>query len=77
MTALGFGSRLQVPVRCRSNTLGSLEIYSLRERPWSRFEIRRARIIANALGGTLAHINADAALIPGPNVSGARSATAH
>ena len=77
MTALGFGSRLQVPVRCRGKTLGSLEIYSLQERPWSRFEIRRARIIANALGGTLAHINADAALIPGPNVSGARSVTVH
>jgi diguanylate cyclase (GGDEF)-like protein/PAS domain S-box-containing protein len=74
MTALGFGSRLQVPVRCRGTNLGSLEIYSIQERPWTRFEIRRARIIANAIGGTLAHVIADA---PGPDVPGARSVTVH
>ena len=57
----GYRSRLLVPVHSRGAVLGTLEAYSIAERPWSRFEIRRARIIANALGGALAHVHADAA----------------
>ena len=60
LAAHGYRSRLLVPVHSRGTVLGTLEAYSIEERPWSRFEIRRARIIANALGGALAHVHAEA-----------------
>jgi diguanylate cyclase (GGDEF)-like protein/PAS domain S-box-containing protein len=55
--ALGYRSRLEVPIRCRTATVGTLEAFSLEARPWTRFEIGRARIIASAMGGALAHID--------------------
>ena len=60
LAAHGYRSRLRVPVHAAATVLGTLEAYSLEERPWTRFEIRRARIIANALGGALAHVHAEA-----------------
>ena len=74
LAAHGYRSRLLVPVQSRGAVLGTLEAYSVEERPWSRFEIRRARIIANALGGALVHVHADparpAAGLGGPALAG-------
>jgi diguanylate cyclase (GGDEF)-like protein/PAS domain S-box-containing protein len=54
LRARGHGSRLTLPVVCGGELVGMLEAYSREERPWSRFEIRRARIIAHQLGAVLA-----------------------
>ncbi len=50
---LGFQSLLMVPVVCRGERLGLFEAYSTRERPWTRGEINRARIISYQLGSVL------------------------
>ncbi|HKN93304.1 MAG TPA: EAL domain-containing protein [Thermoleophilaceae bacterium] len=50
---MGFGSLLMVPVVCRDERLGLLEAYSTVERPWTRSEINRARIISYQLGAVL------------------------
>jgi GAF domain-containing protein len=50
---LGFQSLLMVPVVCRDERLGLLEAYSRVERPWTRGEINRARIISYQLGAVL------------------------
>ncbi|HEY7629559.1 MAG TPA: EAL domain-containing protein [Thermoleophilaceae bacterium] len=47
---LGFESLLMVPVVSRDKPLGLLEAYSRLERPWTRSEINRARIISYQLG---------------------------
>jgi diguanylate cyclase (GGDEF)-like protein/PAS domain S-box-containing protein len=57
----GHGSRLRLPVLCGGDLVGMLEAYSREERPWSRFEIRRARIIAHQLGAVLARTSYAAA----------------
>lgn len=50
---LGFESLLMVPVVSRDQRLGLLEAYSRVERPWTRSEINRARIISYQLGALL------------------------
>jgi diguanylate cyclase (GGDEF)-like protein len=50
---LGYESLLMVPVVCRDERLGLLEAYGLNERPWTRSEINRARIISYQLGAVL------------------------
>ncbi|HEX6457423.1 MAG TPA: EAL domain-containing protein [Thermoleophilaceae bacterium] len=50
---LGYESLLMVPVVCRDERLGLLEAYSAVERPWTRSEINRARIISYQLGAVL------------------------
>jgi diguanylate cyclase (GGDEF)-like protein/PAS domain S-box-containing protein len=65
VTSTGSGSQLQVPVRCRASIVGTLEIRRAQGGPWSRFEIRRARIIANNLGGALASIHSNGFDEPG------------
>jgi diguanylate cyclase (GGDEF)-like protein len=50
---MGFQSLLMVPVVCRGERLGLFEAYSTRERPWTRSEINRARIISYQLGPVL------------------------
>jgi GAF domain-containing protein len=50
---LGFESLLMVPVVCRDERLGLLEAYGRVERPWTRSEINRARIISYQLGAVL------------------------
>jgi GAF domain-containing protein len=42
-----------VPVVCRDERLGLLEAYGRVERPWTRSEINRARIISYQLGAVL------------------------
>jgi hypothetical protein len=58
LLADGYGSLLRVPVTCEGVIQGALEVYRAGEQPWSRFEIRRARMIAYQLGATLARLNA-------------------
>ena len=58
LLADGYGSLLRVPVSCEGVVQGALDVYRAREQPFSRFEIRRARMIAHQLGATLARLNA-------------------
>jgi GAF domain-containing protein len=50
---LGYQSLLMVPVVCRGERIGLFEAYSTRERPWTRSEINRGRIISYQLGSVL------------------------
>jgi diguanylate cyclase (GGDEF)-like protein len=60
---LGERSLLMVPVVAGGRSLGMLEIYRLAERPWSRAEINRARVVANqfalVIGGFVNFARAD------------------
>jgi diguanylate cyclase (GGDEF)-like protein len=60
---LGERSLLMVPVVAGGDSLGMLEIYRLAERPWSRAEINRARVVANqcasVIGGFVNFVRAD------------------
>ena len=49
MLSLGYRSLLMVPVVHRGESLGIVEAMCNEERPWTRTEINRARIIANQL----------------------------
>ena len=53
---LGYRSVLMLPVSCAGRAIGLFEAYSASGRPFSRFEIGRARIIALHLGATLERI---------------------
>ncbi len=66
---LEFGCRslLMVPVILRGETVGLLEAFSGAERPWTRSEINRARIIANQFAASFSGVpspasNGDGAL---------------
>jgi diguanylate cyclase (GGDEF)-like protein len=54
---LGQRSLLMIPVVCRGETLGLIESYRADERPWSRVEINRARVIANQFASVIATLN--------------------
>jgi GAF domain-containing protein len=56
LAATGHRSLLRVPVTCEGEIIGTLEVYRASEVPWSRFEIRCARMIAYQLGAALARI---------------------
>jgi len=51
--SLGYRSLLMVPVVHRGESLGIVEAMSYEERPWTRTEINRARIIANQLASVI------------------------
>jgi diguanylate cyclase (GGDEF)-like protein len=53
LLALGYRSVLIVPVVSRGESLGIVEAYSHAERPWTRTEINRARIISNQFGSVI------------------------
>jgi diguanylate cyclase (GGDEF)-like protein len=53
MLSLGHRSLLIVPVVSRGESLGIVEAYSNVERPWTRTEINRARIISNQFGSVI------------------------
>lgn len=53
---LGYRSMLMLPVSCAGTAIGLFEAYSAGGRPFSRFEIGRARIIALQVGATLERI---------------------
>lgn len=71
MLACGFRSRLSVPVTDGGVRVGTLQAFATSGRPWTRFEIRRARLIALALGATLTRAGAIDAK---PTVGGSRTA---
>jgi GAF domain-containing protein len=56
LVTLGYRSLLRMPVCCEDRVVGSLEAYCREERPWSRFEIRRARMIAHQLGAAVERV---------------------
>jgi diguanylate cyclase (GGDEF)-like protein/PAS domain S-box-containing protein len=56
LEALGYRSLLRMPVCCEDRVVGALEAYSREERPWSRFEIRRARMISHQLGAAVERV---------------------
>jgi GAF domain-containing protein len=60
LAATGYGSRLSVPVRSGGVPLATLDAYASPPRPWSRFEIRRARILSHTLGAALSRIDSGA-----------------
>jgi GAF domain-containing protein len=66
LRALGHRSRLTLPVMCGETVVGMLEAYSRQERPWSRFEIGRARIIAHQVGAVLERTCPSASPVAGP-----------
>ncbi len=47
---LGQRSLLMVPVVAAGRSLGMLEVFRVDERPWSRADVNRARVIANQFG---------------------------
>ncbi len=53
LVALNQASLLMIPVVCRGETLGLIEAYRPEERPWSRVEINRARVIANQFASVI------------------------
>jgi hypothetical protein len=53
LLALGMRSLLMVPVVSQGETLGIVEAYSETERPWTRTQINRARIISNQFGSMM------------------------
>jgi diguanylate cyclase (GGDEF)-like protein/PAS domain S-box-containing protein len=55
IVAGGHRSRLAVPIVRGGATVGVFEAHARHERPWSRFEIGRARIIAHQLGAAIEH----------------------
>jgi GAF domain-containing protein len=56
---LGQASLLMIPVVCRGETLGLIEAYRAQERPWSRVEINRARVIANQFASVIPMLTAE------------------
>jgi GAF domain-containing protein len=54
--AQGYRSSLSLPLVHRGATLASLRAYRRTERPWSRFEVRRARLISHQLAAVLERI---------------------
>jgi hypothetical protein len=60
LRALGYGSRLQVPIVRDGVPVAQLSAYTRVLRPWTRFEIGRARIVSHHLGAVLEHLAAPA-----------------
>jgi diguanylate cyclase (GGDEF)-like protein/PAS domain S-box-containing protein len=58
MLAQGFQSRLSLPVSDGGVRVGTLQAFATSERPWTRFQVSRARVIALSLGATLTRIAA-------------------
>ncbi len=54
---LGYRSMLMLPLSCAGRAFGLFEAYSAGGRPFSRYEIGRARIIALQVGATLERIS--------------------
>ena len=48
-----------VPVISRGESIGMIEAYRADERPWSRAEINRARVIANQFSSVVPILAAD------------------
>ncbi len=57
LLSLGERALLMVPVVCRGESLGIIEAYRKDERPWTRAEINRARVIANQFASVIPAIS--------------------
>ncbi len=65
LLSLGLRSLLIVPVVSRGESLGIVEAFSRFDRPWTRTQINRARIISNQFGSViLALFGSPAAVAP-------------
>jgi diguanylate cyclase (GGDEF)-like protein/PAS domain S-box-containing protein len=53
----GFGSCLTLPITRGEVVVGHLEAYAREQRPWSRFQIGRARVVGYQLGALLHELN--------------------
>jgi len=53
LVASGHASLLMLPLRCAGDAIGLVEVYRADERPWSRDELGRARIIGHQLAAAL------------------------
>ena len=56
MRELGVQSMLMLPVLCGGKAIGLFECYRTDDRPWSRFELSRARILTLQIGATLERV---------------------
>ena len=56
LTAGNWGSPLRLPLVWHDRVVGILEIHSRRDRPWSRFDIRRARMLTHQMAAAIASI---------------------
>jgi diguanylate cyclase (GGDEF)-like protein/PAS domain S-box-containing protein len=54
----GFGALLAVPVTRDGELVGSVELYQERARPWSRYDVRRARLAGHHVAAALARLSA-------------------
>ena len=59
MAQVGYATMLIAPVFVSGETLGLMLAFSSRERPWSRVETSRARVIAHQLGPVIGAPAAD------------------
>jgi GAF domain-containing protein len=53
LLSMGYRSLIMVPVVHRGESVGIVEAMTEQERPWTRTEINRARIIANQLASVI------------------------
>ena len=53
LEALGYGSQLVLPIIRDGVPIARVEAYAYDTRPWTRFEIGRARIISHHLSAVL------------------------
>ena len=58
LLARGFRSCLSLPVSDGGVRVGTLQAFASSERPWTRFQVSRARVVALALGAALTRIAA-------------------
>ena len=58
LRALGFGSCLTLPITHGGEVVAHLEAYARTQRPWSRFQIGRARVIGYQLGSLVHELRA-------------------
>jgi hypothetical protein len=56
LLARGFRSCLSLPVSDGGVRIGTLQAFASSERPWTRFQVSRARVVALALGAALTRI---------------------
>jgi diguanylate cyclase (GGDEF)-like protein len=68
LLSLGERSLLMVPVVMRGESIGIIEAYRPTERPWSRTEINRARVIANQFASVIPTLtqSSDLSRVRGP-----------
>jgi EAL domain-containing protein (putative c-di-GMP-specific phosphodiesterase class I) len=62
LRAHGYGAMLLMPLRHRGAPVGTMELFSREERPWTRRQIVLARALAHQLAVLLAHLHVEPAL---------------